>query len=387
MEETLNSLLEADQLCQENRYELTGTHKDTRAGHYARELEAKDGEVKLKALELHTLTFEAEIIERYRRRESSVEEALIEMYLAGISARRVKDITHALLGTRVSPSTVSNANKKVYDRIDKWLNAPITGEYAYVFLDGIWLKRSWGGEVKNVSVLIAIGVDEHGYRQVLGVKEGAKENKISWMTFLRHLKSRGLCGVQLIISNKCSGIVESSADIFPKVKWQQCVIHFYRNVFAAVPKAKVKDVTAMLKAIHSQKNQEAAKEKIIAVTRKLKKMRLKTAAAVVDEGAKETLSYFDFPSQHWQSLRTNNPLERLKREIRRRTKVVGAFPGGKSALMLVAAKLRHVAGTKWGTKRYMNMKRLQDQVKTLTESASVLAGHGSLRLVNLSSPD
>ena len=367
VEETLNSLLEAEaeRLCQASRYERTDARKDTRAGYYNRNLETKAGNVKLKVPKLRTLTFETAIIERYQRRESSVEEALIEMYLAGISVRRVEDITQALWGTRVSPATVSNLNKKVYGRIEKWLSSPISGEFAYVFLDGIWLKRSWGGEVKNVSVLVAIGVDEHGYRQVLGVKEGAKEDKASWQAFLRYLKDRGLCGVQLFISDKCLGLVESLADFYPEAKWQRCVVHFYRNVFTAVPKVKVKDVAAMLKAIHAQEDREAAEEKIAAVTRKLKKMKLGNAAEIVSEGAHETLSYYDFPSQHWRSLRTNNPLERLMREIRRRTRVVGAFPDGKSALMLVAARLRHVAGTKWGTRRYMNMKRLQDQVKAI----------------------
>jgi transposase-like protein len=332
VEETLNSLLEAEaeRLCQASRYERTDARKDTRAGYYNRKLETKAGNVNLKVPKLRTLTFETAIIERYRRRESSVEEALIEMYLAGISVRRVEDITQALWGTRVSPSTVSNLNKKVYGRIDRWLKEPITGRFAYVFLDGIWLKRSWGGEVKNVSVLVAIGVDEHGYRQVLGVKEGAKEDKESWQAFLRYLKNRGLCGVQLFVSDKCLGLVESLADFYPEAKWQRCVVHFYRNVFTAVPKAKVKDVAAMLKAIHAQEDREAAEEKIMAVTRKLKKMRLKNAADMVSQGAHETLSYYDFPSQHWRSLRTNNPLERLMREIRRRTRVVGAFPDGVS---------------------------------------------------------
>ena len=367
VEETLNSLLEAEaeRLCQASRYERTDARKDTRAGYYNRKLETKAGNVNLKVPKLRTLTFETAIIERYRRRESSVEEALIEMYLAGISVRRVEDITQALWGTRVSPSTVSNLNKKVYGRIDRWLKEPITGRFAYVFLDGIWLKRSWGGEVKNVSVLVAIGVDEHGYRQVLGVKEGAKEDKESWQAFLRYLKNRGLCGVQMFVSDKCLGLVESLADFYPEAKWQRCVVHFYRNVFTAVPKAKVKDVAAMLKAIHAQEDREAAEEKIMAVTRKLRKMRLKNAADMVFQGAHETLSYYDFPSQHWRSLRTNNPLERLMREIRRRTRVVGAFPDGQSALMLVAARLRHVAGTKWGTRRYMNMKRLQEKVKAI----------------------
>lgn len=362
VEETLNAMLdaEADRLCQAGRYERTQKRQDTRAGHYKRNLDTQAGPVQLKIPKLRTLTFETAIIERYKRRESSVEEALIEMYLAGVSVRRVEDITEALWGTRVSPGTVSNLNKKVYERIEQWINNPIEGEYSYVFLDGIWLKRCWAGEVKNVSVLVAIGVDQDGCRQVLGVQEGAKEDKESWTRFLRYLKSRGLQGVKLFVSDKCLGLVESLADFYPKAQWQRCVVHFYRNVFTAVPKGRVKEVAAMLKAIHAQEDRQAAEEKITAVTKKLKGMKLSNAAKIVEEGAKETLSYYDFPSQHWRSIRTNNPLERLMREIRRRTRVVGAFPDGQSALMLVAARLRHVSGTRWGTRQYLNMGRLTE---------------------------
>jgi putative transposase len=367
VEETLNALLdaEADQLCQASRYEHTEKRRDTRSGHYTRKLDTKTGRVELKVPKLRTLRFETAIIERYRRRESSVEEALIEMYLAGISVRRVEDITEALWGTRVSPGTVSNLNKKVYERIAQWISAPIEGEFPYVFLDGIWLKRCWAGEVKNVSILVAIGVDQDGYRHVLGVQEGAKEDKESWMKFLRYLKSRGLKGVRLVVSDKCLGLVESLADFYPQAKWQRCVVHFYRNVFTAVPKGRVKEVAAMLKAIHAQEDRQAAEEKITAVTKKLKSMKLTNAAKIVEEGAKETLSYYDFPSQHWRSLRTNNPLERLMREIRRRTRVVGAFPDGQSALMLVAARLRHVSATRWGTRQYLNMGRLTENIVEL----------------------
>ena len=317
VEQTLNTLLdaEADRLCQAGRYERTQNRKDTRAGYYNRKLETKAGKVNLKVPKLRTLTFETAIIERYQRRESSVEEALIEMYLAGISVRRVEDITEALWGTRVSSGTVSNLNKKVYGRIEKWLNEPITGEYAYVFIDGIWLKRCWAGEVKNVSVLVAIGVDEFGYRHVLGVQEGAKEDKESWVGFLRHLKKRGLSGVKLFVSDKCLGLIESLVDFYPNAQWQRCVVHFYRNVFTSAPKGKVKTVAAMLKAIHSQEDREAADEKVVAVVKKLKKMKLFNAAKIVEQGASETLSYYDFPSQHWRSLRTNNPLERLMRSF------------------------------------------------------------------------
>jgi transposase-like protein len=364
VEETLNALLdaEADRLCKAGRYERKEERADTRAGSYRRRLQTKAGEVSLKVPKLRTLPFETAIIERYKRRETSVEEALMEMYLAGVSVRRIEDITEALWGTKVSPSTVSDLNQKIYAEIESWRNQPIVGPFTYVYLDGIWLKRSWGGEVKNVSILVAIGVNEEGYREVLGVMEGAKEDKASWEAFLRHLKSRGLEGVRLIVSDKCLGLVESVAAFYPEAKWQRCVVHFYRNVWTAVPTGKVKEVAAMLKAIHAQEDKEAARKKSADVVEKLKTMKLAKASELVKEGIEETLHYMDFPREHWRSLRTNNPLERIMREIRRRTRVVGAFPDGNSALMLVAARLRHVAGTNWGSKRYLDMDRLRENL-------------------------
>jgi len=176
VEETLNALLdaEADRLCNAQRYERSEARCDTRAGHYERGLQTKAGEVRLRVPKLRQQTFETAIIERYRRRESSVEEALIEMYLAGVSVRRVEDITEALWGTRVSPSTVSDLNKKIYGTMEAWRNRPIEGEHPYVYLDGIVLKRSWAGEVRNVSLLVAIGVNESGYREILGILRGGE---------------------------------------------------------------------------------------------------------------------------------------------------------------------------------------------------------------------
>jgi putative transposase len=360
VEETLNALLdeEADALRGARRYQRSPDRLDTRAGHYTRKLHTKAGEVELRVPELRTLPFETAIIERYRRRESSVEEALVEMYLAGVSVRRVEDITEALWGTRVSPSTVSALNQKIYAQIEAWRNRPIEGEHPYVYLDGIWLKRSWGGEVKNVAVLVAVGVGRDGFRQVLGVMEGAKEDKDSWAAFLRHLKGRGLKGVRLFVSDKCLGLVESLAEFYPQAAWQRCAVHFYRNVFTVVPTGRVREVAAMLKAIHAQEDKEAALAKATAVVEKLEGLRLGQAAALVREGIGETLAYMAFPREHWRSLRTNNPLERVMRELRRRTRVVGCFPDGESALMLVAARLRHVAATRWGTRKYLDMTRL-----------------------------
>jgi putative transposase len=362
VEEMLNGMLdaEADRLCQARRYEHSDQRQDTRAGHYKRKLHLKAGEVELKVPKLRHLTFETAIIERYRRREASVEEALIEMYLAGVSVRRVEDITEALWDTRVSPGTVSNLNKKTYERINEWRNQPIEGRHRYIYLDGIWLKRSWCGEVRNLSILVCFGVNEDGFREVLGVVEGAKEDKESWLSFLRHMKTRGLNDVELAVSDKCLGLVEALGEVYPEARWQRCVVHFYRNVFTMTPRGKIMIVAAMLKAIHAQEDRKAAEEKIKAVAAKLEKMKLAKAAKMVREGAHETLSYYNFPQAHWRHLRTNNPLERIMREIRRRTRVVGSFPDGESALMLVAARLRHIAGTRWGTRMYMSMERFND---------------------------
>ena len=357
VEETLNAMLdaEADRLVGADRYERSEARKDYRSGHYERKLHTRAGEVTLKVPKLRSQGLDTAIIERYRRRESSVEEALMEMYLAGVSVRRVEDITEALWGTRVSPSTVSDLNKKIYERIEAWRNAPISGEHRYVYLDGIVMKRTWAGEVRNVSLLVAIGVNQDGFRDILGICEGAKEDKSGWSGFLRHLKERGLRGVELIISDACMGLVESVADFYPEAAWQRCVVHWYRNIFSHVPTTKVREVATMLKAIHAAEDADAARQKAAAVIEKLKAMKLTKAADLVANAFEETLAYYRFPEEHWRRIRTNNPLERLMREIRRRTRVVGAFPDGESCLNLAAARLRHIAGTAWSTKRYLTM--------------------------------
>ena len=362
VEETLNGLLEAEaeKLTQAARYERSEARQGYRSGHYDRNLTTTSGDVTLHVPRLKGISFETAIIERYRRRESSVEEALIEMYLAGVSVRRVEDITEALWGSKVSASTISELNKKAYVNIEAWRNRPLQGgKYPYVYVDGIYLKRNWGGEYENVAVLVAIAVNKDGYREVLGAAEGMKEDKASWVSFFQWLRGRGLEGVKLIVGDKCLGMLEAVGEVFPEAKYQRCVVHFYRNVFSVVPKSKVKNVAKMLKAIHAQESKKASREKAAAVVTELKAMKLPAASKKVEAGIEETLTYCDFPTEHWTKIRTNNAIERLNREIRRRTRVVGAFPDGNSALMLVCARLRHVVGTQWGSKKYMNMKHLE----------------------------
>ena len=240
------------------------------------------------------------------------------------------------------------------------------GRYPYVYVDGIYLRRNWGGEYENVAVLVAIAVNEDGFREVLGAAEGMKEDKASWVSFFQWLRGRGLDGVKLIVGDKCMGMLEAVGEVFPDAKYQRCTVHFYRNVFSVVPKSKVKIVAKMLKAIHAQESKEAARKKARDVAEKLRSMRLNEAAKKVEDGIEATLTYMDFPSQHWLKIRTNNVIERMNREIRRRTRVVGTFPDGKTALMLVCARLRYVSGKEWGSKRYLCM-------KYLTEAATEVA--------------
>ncbi len=362
VQEVLNSLLdaEADQLTNARKYERTEQRQDTRAGHYTRKLLTGAGEVALEVPKLRTLTFESAIIERYRRRETSVEEALVEMYLAGVSTRRIEDITELLWDAKLSAGTMSRLNGKVYEQIEAWRQRPLEGQYPYVYLDGVYLKRNWGGHYGNVAVLVAMAVNERGEREVIGATEGMKEDKESWLGFLRQLKERGLQGTQLFTADKCTGLIEAMAEVFPRARYQRCIVHFYRNVFSVVPRKKVKEVSAMLKAIHAQEDKEAALKKIGDIIEKLKDLKLNEAAGKVETAAYETLTYMDFPREHWRRIRTNNAMERLNREIRRRTKSVGTFPDGRSALMLVCARLRYIEQSEWGQKTYLNMQHLED---------------------------
>ena len=224
-------------------YERTESRQGYRSGHYNRNLTTTSGDVTLKVPRLKNVPFETAIIERYRRRESSVEEALIEMYLAGVSVRRVEDITEALWGSKVSPATISELNKKAYVHIEDWRNRPLRGgKYPYVYVDGIYLKRNWGGEFENVSILVAIAVNEDGYREVISAAEGMKEDKQSWIGFFQWLKGRGLSGVKLIVGDKCLGMLEAVYEVFPDAKYQRCIVHFYRNVFSVVPRSKMNTV-------------------------------------------------------------------------------------------------------------------------------------------------
>ena len=288
IEETINAMLdeEADQLVSAAPYECTDGRAAYRAGRYERGFTTTSGQVTLKMPKLKGMRFAA-VVERYKKRETSAEEAIIEMYLAGVSTRRIEDVSEILWGAGVSAGTVSNLNDKAFKAADEWRCRPLTCEYPYVNVDGIYLKRSWGGSYENVAVMVAIGVNGDGYREVIGCAEGFTESKECWRDFLSWLKSRGLRGMRMFTGDKAAGMVGSIAEVFPGAKYQRCTVRFYRSTLAKTPKRP--RGPAMLMTIYAMESREAAK--------------------VVREGFGKTLTYCEMPHEHWRRTRTNNAIE------------------------------------------------------------------------------
>ena len=294
IEETINAMLdeEADRLVGTGPYyERTDGRAAYRAGHYERGFTTTSGQVTLKMPELKGMRFATTVIERCKRRETSVKEAIIEMRLAGVSTRRIEDVSEILRGADFSTGTVSNLNDKAFKAVDEWQRRPLICAYPYVYVDGIYLKRSWGGSYENVAVMVAIGVSEDGCREAIGCAEGFIESSGCWRDFPSWLKSRGLRGVRMFVGDKAAGMLGSIAEVFPDAKYQRRTVHFYRNVLAKVPKSRRPQAAAMLKAIHAMEFREAAAAKAETVADNLESMRLKEAAKVVRDGYAETLAY------------------------------------------------------------------------------------------------
>ena len=336
--ELLNAMLdaEADEIANAAKYERTGERKAYRAGHYDRSLTAKAGRLALKVPKLKGAVFESAVIERYRRREESVEEALIDMYLAGVSTRQVDDISQLLWGDRMPSQTLSDKLKKVYGEIEAWRTRPLEDEYPYVFMDGVWHKRSWGGHVENVSVLVAIGVNAEGHREVIGVAEGMKEDRDSWEQFVRSMIERGLKGVRLVVGDRCAGLVATVGSMLPKARYQRawciscatCSRRRRRHTANGRPPPS-RHIRHGIPGIRPGQGRTGRHGDGIQEAQGRRELPAR--------GVGETTTYLldEFPDGHRRRIRTNNMIERPDREIRRRTRVVGGFPDGNSALMLI----------------------------------------------------
>ena len=213
------------------------------------------------------------------------------MYLAGVSTRQVDDTGQLLWGDRMPSQTLSDKLKRVYAEIDEWRTRPLDDEYPYVFVDGVWHKRSWSGSVENVSILVAIGVSKDGHREVIGVAEGMREDSASWEQFFRGMIERGLKGVRLVVGDRCAGLVATVDSMLPKARYQRCMVHFLRNVLSKVPLSHREWASAALKAVFAMESRESTLDKAETVTSDMKARRLKAAADCLREDIQETTTY------------------------------------------------------------------------------------------------
>lgn len=363
VQDTIDALLEeeADEMVGAEKYERTAEREAYRGGHYKRKLATASGQIELDVPKLRGATFQTAVTERHRRRETSAGEAIIEMCLAGVSTRRIEGVSEILWGAGVSAGTVSNPSEKACASVGEWRSRPLACGYPYAFIDGIYLRRSWGGSYENVSILIAVGVGEDGRREITGCSEGFAEPKESWRGLLPWLEGRGLEGLRMVTGDERQGMVGALGEVLPRAKYQRCTVRFCRSAFGKVPRQKRTLVAKMLEAIHARESREAAVAKAEGVADGLEGMRLGAAAKVVREGHLETLTYTGFPMQHWARIRANNAIERLNREIGSRTRMAGTFPDGHSALMLVTARLKYIAECEWGKRRYLDVSPLENE--------------------------
>ena len=310
VEQTINAMpdAEADEIANAARYGRKTGRKAFRAGHCERTLAAKAGKLSLKVPELKGALFGSAVIERCRRRESSVEEALMEMYLAGVSTRRVDDISRLPWGERMPSRTLSDKLKKIYKEIDEWRKRPLESECPYVFVDGVWRKRSRGGSVESVSVLVAIGVGTEGRREAIAVDEGMREDAAGRERFFRSMIERGLRGVGLVVGDRCAGLVSTVNSMPPNARYQRCMVRFMRNVLSKTPPGHREWASAALKAIFAQENRESAMAKAGTVAGEMEERKLKSAANRLREGIGGTATCLlpGFPANHRIKLRANN---------------------------------------------------------------------------------
>lgn len=337
----------------------TGARTGYRNGHYLRRLQTRVGELELAVPRDRAGTFRPKVFQRYRRMEQPLEQALERAYLEGVSTRRVGDIARELTGGTLSASSMSRLNGRLAERLRAWRERPLEGSYPYLYLDGISLKVRWGGSSQRVSVLVAVGVNAQGYREVLACVAGFRESEESWRGLLRSLSERGLSGVRLVISDACAGLKAVVADFLPEAQWQRCTVHVMRNVLDKVPQNRRAEVAASLKTIWHQENAAEARLKATRVQEAWSRS-LPAAMRTLSGALEDSLAFYAFPRGHWKMLRTNNPLERLMKEIRRRTKVAEQFPHEESALLLVTARLMRMHES-WADRRYLDLTPLYDR--------------------------
>jgi transposase-like protein len=292
---------------------------------------------------------------------AEVDELLTSAYVQGVSTRKLGRVTTALLGERVSRSTVSRTTQRLEQTVEGLRRAPIRGPHPYLYLDATFLDARWARTVENVSVLVAYAVGPDGHRHLLGVSLGAEESEASWSELLRQLTDRGLQGVQLVIADDHAGLGAAIRRWLPEARRQRCTVHLQRNVLTKVPHRLRARLARELAGVFQATSLADAQTRL-ARFRSRWQRDLPEAVACLEAGFPAATTYFAFPRAHWRRLRTTNSIERLHAEIKRRTRSVGAFPDRASALRLITAVALEVTAI-WGDRQYLDVRLLGDAVQ------------------------
>ena len=335
--------------------ELTPTRRGERNGHYRRNLLTPAGKIeRLEVPRDREGEFATEVFERYKRMTGDVEEAVLEMYLSGISVRKIAGVTEALSKVKVGKDAVSRIASRLEEQQKAWRERPLgEKEHPYLYLDATYLKVRWGASVTSMALLACVGVDEEGFREVLAVEAAGSEKGAAYASLLRELIDRGLRGVRLVVSDDHEGIKAAVAGELPGVEWQRCVVHFERNVLSHVPASATGEVAEDLKAIFKVRREKTA----LALAEEFVELygsRFPKAVSILEAGIEDALTHLRYPGSHHARLRTTNMLERLFREVKRRTKVVGVFPNETSAGTL-ATEIVLRSSEQWALRRYLAM--------------------------------
>lgn len=343
--------------------ELTPTRRGERNGHYTRNLVTPAGKIeRLEVPRDREGEFVTEVFERYKRMTGDVEEAILEMYLSGISVRKIAGVTDALSKVRIGKDAVSRIASRLEEQQKEWQERSLEEKgYPYLYLDATYLKVRWGARVTSMALLACVGVDEEGFREILAVEVAGTEKAVAYASLLRGLIDRGLSGVRLVVSDDHEGIKAAISGELPGVEWQRCVVHFERNVLSSVPSSSVAGVAQDLKAIFKvrrHKTAEALAEEFVS----LYERSYPKAVSVFEAGIEDALSYLRYPGSHHARIRTTNMLERLFKEVKRRTRVVGVFPSETSASTL-ATEIALRSSEEWALKRYLTIATLEEAEK------------------------
>jgi transposase-like protein len=370
MQETLEA--EMDKLLGAERYERTSMRTGYRSGYYERTLITRVGPIELRVPQDRDGRFSTEIFERYQRSEKALVSALAEMYVQGVSTRKVTEITEALCGQSFSASTISRINKTLDAELAAFANRPLEEEYPYLILDARYEKVREDGVVRPQAVLVALGVNGDGRRCVLAVEIANRESTTSWRDLLLQLKERGLRGVEFVVSDDHEGLKQAIAQTLPEAVWQRCYVHFLRNALDHLPRKADDDCLTELRWLYDRRDLDEARQDLAAWLSKWQG-RYSKLCDWVEENIEETFSFYRLPRQHHKHLKSTNCLERLNQEIKRCTHVVRIFPNTASCLRLVRA-LAVETHEEWieGT-RYLNMELLREHKKLTLKGAEEAA--------------